>query len=85
MTLRMNIPIDTISGLFDAFGGQAEVGRIIRRGASTASEMKRRASIPVLYWPALLASQRGQELELTADDLIRLHTACLAPPIEAAE
>jgi hypothetical protein len=72
-TIDMNILVDTIHGLFDALGGPAEVARIIGRGGSTASEMKRRASIPVDYWPALIESARGKEIGLTSDDLVRLH------------
>lgn len=80
----MNIHIDTIPGLIDTLGGSTKVGRIIGRGTSTASEMKRRGCIPVDHWPSILASAEGQAIELTADDLMRLHTASSAQPTEAA-
>jgi len=80
----MNTQIDTIVRLFDALGGPSAVGRIIGRRASTASEMKRRECIPVDYWPAILASPEGRAIELTADDLMRLHTTSRAQPTEAA-
>lgn len=81
----MNTPIGTVSALFDALGGPARVGRILERGNSTASEMKRRGSIPVDYWPALIASDEGKAIGLTPDDLMRLHTASGLQAIEAAE
>lgn len=81
----MNTLVDTIPGLFDILGGPAGVARILGCGNSTASEMKRRRSIPVDYWPDLLASERGKAIELTADDLVRLHTAPRTQPSEAAE
>jgi hypothetical protein len=53
--------MENVSDLFDAFGGQAAVARVLNVGASTASEMKRRQSIPAEYWPELVseASRRG--------------------------
>lgn len=38
-----------------------------------AKQMRRRGSIPVIYWPALLASQVGRREGLTADKLVTLH------------
>lgn len=46
--------METVSDIFDEFGGNAAVGRILCVNPSTASEMKRRESIPVEYWPALV-------------------------------
>jgi hypothetical protein len=48
----------TVSDIFEVFGGNAAVARILGVGASTASEMKRRESIPVEYWPALVAEAK---------------------------
>jgi hypothetical protein len=55
--------MNTISDIFDVFGGNAAVARILGVGASTASEMKRRESIPVEYWPALVdeAKKAGRD------------------------
>jgi len=44
----------TISALIDAFGGASEFAKIIGRGASTASEMKRSGSVRVEYWPKII-------------------------------
>lgn len=55
--------MEKVSDIFDVFGGNASVGRIIGVAPSTASEMKRRESIPVEYWPKLVtgARQIGRE------------------------
>lgn len=44
----------TVSDIFDLFGGNAAVARVLNVIPSTASEMKRRESVPVEYWPALV-------------------------------
>lgn len=49
-----HVDMDTINDIFDVFGGNAAVARVLGVGASTASEMKRRESIPVEHWPALV-------------------------------
>lgn len=39
-----------------------------------AKQMRRRGSIPVQYWPALIASPFGQGNGLTSDRLLDLHS-----------
>lgn len=70
--------------LFQKFGGPAAVARAIGKKQSTASEMKRRGSIPVEHWPALISSPQGQKLGLDADALVRIHTpnSSSRPPVE---
>lgn len=46
--------MQNVDDIFEAFGGNAAVARVLKVGPSTASEMKRRESIPVEYWPALV-------------------------------
>jgi len=67
--------IDTIDTLFDRLGGASAVARLIGKGASTASEMKRRGSIPVRYWGPILDSETGREYRLTPADMVRLNTS----------
>ena len=62
-----------IEQLFDDLGGTSAVARIISVGQSTASEMKRRRSIPVEYWPAIVGSDRGREKAITNDRLVAAH------------
>lgn len=60
----------TVSDIFDVLGGNASVARILRVNPSTASEMKRRESIPVEYWPALVAeAERSGKTEITLERL----------------
>lgn len=65
--------MESISDIFDALGGPTATGRLLGAKPSTASEMKRRGSIPVRYWPALIAGAAALNIRITADDLARLH------------
>lgn len=38
-----------------------------------AKQMRRRSSIPVQYWPALIRSDVGVSTELKSDDLMTAH------------
>lgn len=75
----------SVSDLFEKMGGSAAIARIIRKGASTASEMKRRGSIPVEYWPDLIESDKGHELGLSAELLLDLHAHERDAHTQAAE
>lgn len=71
--------MNTFGDIFEKLGGTGAVARAIEVGHSTASEMRRRKSIPVKYWPALIAfSKTVENAELDTDMLVRLH-------IEASE
>lgn len=59
------------------------MGRLINKGPSTVSEMKRRGRIDVVYWPALCAAADDAETAsrdkrdrfvLTNDMLVEAHT-----------
>lgn len=60
--------------LFGDLGGGSAVARILGVGASTASEMKRRGSIPIEHWPALIMSDAGKAIGLTEGRLLFAHT-----------
>lgn len=66
--------MNTIGALIDAFGGNTKFAAVIGKNASTASEMKRRDSIPIDYWPLIIeaASERGIS-GIDADRLMRMH------------
>lgn len=67
--------METVTHIIDALGGNRTFAELI--GAphqSTASEMKRRKSIPVRYWPVVLEAARTKGLTLSSDDLVRMHT-----------
>lgn len=70
----------TIDDLFEAFGGPAEVGRAIGKSTEHASAMRRRGSIPVGYWSALVAEAEHRGLEwITYEALVRVHSRSRAP------
>lgn len=64
----------TVSDLFDAFNGPTAVARTLGVNTSTASEMKRRGSIPSEYWVQIVngAARAGVE-GVTYELLARLH------------
>jgi len=85
-----NADMKTVSDIFDIFGGNASVARILGVGPSTASEMKRRESIPVEYWPDLVAEGRrvGRDdlsLELIATIMAAAASRRKSKQPEAAE
>ena len=65
--------METVPDIFEHLGGASRVARILGVGQSTASEMKRRGSIPVRWWPTLLASDEAREIGVTEGLLIRIH------------
>ena len=66
--------MNTIPELIDAFGGVTAFSRVIEKGPSTASEMKRNRSIHVDYWPRIIEAAKVRGLRgVTADFLMRLH------------
>lgn len=74
----------TIDDIFDAFNGPAEVARIIGKRTEHATAMRRRGSIPVVYWPSLFAVAKARGISgITYDALVAVH-AERAKPSEAA-
>ena len=66
----------TIGDLIEKFGGSTKFAAIIGKNPSTASEMKRRGSIPVEYWPAVLSAARECGFkEVTIEKLMELHAS----------
>ena len=65
--------MQSIPEIIDAFGGQAAFARAINRGSSTASEMKRRGSIPSWYWEAVVHAARARGIAGVLECLARLH------------
>ncbi|RAI33736.1 hypothetical protein [Rhodoplanes serenus] len=64
----------TIDDLFDTLGGPAEIGRVIGKSTEHAAAMKRRGSIPVGYWPALVAEAERRGIgSLDYEALVRMH------------
>lgn len=76
--------MNTVSDIFERLGGTGAVAKIIDVKHSAASEMRRRKSIPVRYWPQLIDGARRVNMEIDSDLLMSVH-AVAAPAHEAAE
>lgn len=71
----------SVPDLINRFGGNAAFAAVIGKAPSTASEMKRRGSIPVDYWPAVISAAADKGISgVTAEWLMWAHA-----PAEAAE
>jgi hypothetical protein len=71
--------MQSVSTIFETLGGPTRVARILDVGFSTASEMKRRGSIPVKYWPQLVAACESQGIEgINYQRLVEIHTEAAA-------
>lgn len=74
-----------VSDIFDALGGPATIARELRIKPSTASEMKRRGSIPAEYWAELaLVAERRRHPEINANLLAALHARRNQPDMSEA-
>jgi hypothetical protein len=70
--------IDTVFAVFKTLNEFAQAAGC---KYSTASEMKRRRSIPVRWWPRLIESAKGRAAGLSLDSLANAH----ARKVQAAE
>jgi len=62
-----------IEDLIEAFGGVTKFGRVIGKRTEHVGSMRSRGSIPARYWKSIVDSEKGRELGLTLDDLVRLN------------
>ena len=69
--------IKTVDDVFTELGGPTALARLLNlKGASTASEMRRRGSIPVEYWQRLVAvAAKAGHPELSYDQLVSMHSS----------
>ncbi|RWC29938.1 MAG: hypothetical protein EOS70_23275 [Mesorhizobium sp.] len=65
----------TVQEIFEALGGTGAVAKVIGVKHSAASEMRRRQSIPVKYWPALMERALQERIAIDSDVLVRVHVA----------
>lgn len=76
----------TASDIINVLGGNAKVADFLGVGASTVSEMKRRDSIPVEYFPAIIkAAERAGNKTLTLEKLVRIMASAKKRASKAAE
>jgi hypothetical protein len=68
------VSMKSVSDIFSAFGGPSAVARVLRVKPSTASEMKRRGSIPAEYWRDLVDAAESRAIGgITAMALAEIH------------
>lgn len=78
--------MNTASELIDRFGGPTAFGKAIDVRPSAASEMKRRQSIPVVYWQRLVEAAHERAFEdVTYESLTVMHSPPQAPADEPAD
>ncbi len=65
--------MNTIEDIFIRLGGTGALARTIGVKHSAASEMRRRKSIPVKYWPSLVDGAKNVCVDIDNDTLVRLH------------
>lgn len=66
--------MEDIASLFETVGGSGQMAALLGVKPSAASEMKRRGSIPVKYWPQLVSGFRDRGIEgLDYDALVKIH------------
>jgi hypothetical protein len=76
----------SVADIFSALGGPTAVARILGVRPSTASEMKRRGSIPAEYWRDLvLAAERKGVRGIDAATLAEIHARPSGGPEGFAE
>ena len=65
--------MQNVDDIFTALGGSGSVARILDVKPSAASEMRRRGSIPVRYWPRLIEGAEALGVSIDSDMLVQLH------------
>lgn len=68
--------MNTVNEVFKAFddrSGTSALAKVLKVKLSAASEMRRRGSIPVRYWPLLVAESERRSLPISYDVLVRIH------------
>ena len=68
-----DVAMNTVTAIFQQIGGPAKFARALGLKPSAASEMKRRNSIPVPYWPDLIEVMKEQGKPLTYEQLVQAH------------
>lgn len=71
--MLVDVAMNTIPSIFDSIGGPSKFARALGLKQSAASEMKRRKSIPVVYWPVLIDAMKASGKSLTYEDLVQAH------------
>jgi len=66
--------MQTVDDIFEALGGTSAFGRALGLRQSTASEMRRRKSIPVWHWRKLREAMQEAGKPIDFETLVAIHT-----------
>ena len=69
----MDKPSITLSTIYEALNGAAEVGRALGISTEHAAGLRRRRSIPPRYWAELLTALTDKGVQATEADLVRIY------------
>ena len=81
----MQTDFSNLDDIFAAFGGAGALAEAAGVTPSHARVFRARKSIPVDYWPSIIASARDKGIAIDERVLVRVHTAPRQEPSEAAE
>lgn len=71
--------MNTVEDVFTQFKGTSAFAGALGLNLSTASEMRRRSSIPVRYWPKLVDAARERGIRgVSYDVLVAMHAPAQA-------
>jgi hypothetical protein len=71
--------MDTVSDVFSEFKKTSAFADALGLKLSAASEMRRRNSIPVRYWPRLVEAARERGIDgISYEKLVEMHTPLTA-------
>lgn len=66
--------MNTVEDVFLSFDGTSALASALQVKLSAASEMRRRGSIPVRYWPRLVDAARERNVDgISYDVLVHIH------------
>jgi hypothetical protein len=77
--------MSNVASLIDSLGGYAKVAEAIEERPSTVAAWKHRGSVPVRYWPKLIAAapNLGERKALAYDALVEAHAGPFAMPSQS--
>jgi len=75
----------TIAEILDALGVAALAREFGHANLTTVDSWKRRRSIPVAHWTALIAAAARAGVPLSNDDLVEAHTAAASDPAASSD
>jgi hypothetical protein len=74
----------SIADMIEKFGGNTSFAEVLGKRPSTVSEMKRRGSVPVEYWPRIVAAAQQLGMQgLSYEALVQMHVSHTAARVSS--